>query len=163
MENVVRLPRTPTRQRPRITRVAQTHKAKVLPMTPYERLFIAGMTALSKAIIPLQTLCNEAEPAIRVRYERILFCLLKAMPITPRLATADTTTNISRMSAEGVCEKSFAQLSRSPQDKALHMHLKRIWSVLDDPEERTFAQKCAIALTEALHVHTKHERRRRYV
>ena len=163
MENIVRLYLRPTRRTPCTKPVSQSTNTKVIPMTPPDRLFIAGMAALSKAIIPLQTLCNKTSPDLRVRYEHILSCLLRVMPTTPRLATADTTKNISRLSEKGASEQAFTQLSRSPQDKALHLRWKRVWRDLIDPGERTFAQTCAIALTEALHVHARLERETRCI
>jgi len=112
----------------------------------------AAFTSPHAVIGNLSWLCQQVEPELRPRFEQILGDLLKAVK-------ADYSQADSSVIA-GICSRPLKELYPMAREhlkdgelEDIHVRLVHVWKPFKEQREREFAQRCSIALVEAVRLH----------
>ncbi len=113
---------------------------------------VSAVPAVDAIIAHLNWLCQQAGPERRTRYEEILVLLLKA--VGEDFSQADVRAIVA------ICGRPLPELLpiarqqlRDGELEDIHVRLVRVWRPFTDPREHEFAQRCSIALVEAVRLH----------
>lgn len=125
---------------------------RLIPLIPSSRLFVAGMAAQYPAIKQLAERLGAINDPLRPARERIIERLIMLLPSLPAPAGTEAVGRLLDAPFTDLYEAAHLQLGRSREDRHLYALGQSIWRDIEDGRLREFAQRCAVALTEAFHL-----------
>lgn len=126
--------------------------ARLIPLIPPSRLYVAGMAAQCPTFKVLTESLNDYGDPLRPAQERVLERLILVMPELPHAPDPQALARLLNEPFRQVCALAEVQIVRSRRDRRHYALCQSVWQDIEDLRLRQFAQRCSVLLTEALYL-----------